>query len=54
MRRFGRRLDVERLRAELPLVVRFFDCLRLDTIDRVREIFAAQGGGRRSPVSAAP
>jgi DNA ligase-1 len=30
MRRFGRRLDVERQRAELPLVVRFFDCLRLD------------------------
>jgi DNA ligase-1 len=30
MRRFGRRLDVERMRAELPLVVRFFDCLRLD------------------------
>jgi DNA ligase-1 len=27
MRRFGRKLDVERLRAELPLVVYFFDCL---------------------------
>jgi DNA ligase-1 len=30
MRRFGRRLDVERLRAELPLGVFFVDCLRLD------------------------
>lgn len=30
MRRFGRRLDVERLRAELPLDVRFFDVLRVD------------------------
>ena len=30
MRRFGRRLDVERLRAELPLDVRFFDVLRID------------------------
>lgn len=30
MRRFGRKLDVERLRAELPLAVYFFDCLYLD------------------------
>jgi DNA ligase-1 len=30
MRRFGRRLDVEKLRAELPMQVFFFDCLRLD------------------------
>ena len=30
MRRFGRRLDVERLRAELPVDVRFFDALRVD------------------------
>jgi DNA ligase-1 len=30
MRRFGRRLDVERLRAELPLASFFFDCLALD------------------------
>jgi len=30
MRRFGRRLDVEAMRAELPLQVRFFDCMRLD------------------------
>ena len=30
MRRFGRKLDVETLRAELPLHVYFFDCLELD------------------------
>ncbi|WP_284614903.1 ATP-dependent DNA ligase [Aquabacterium humicola] len=45
MRRFGRKLDVERLRAELPLAVIFFDCLHLDgtpLIDRPgRERFDA-------------
>jgi DNA ligase-1 len=30
MRRFGRRLDVDRLRAELPLTPFFFDCLFAD------------------------
>ncbi len=30
MRRFGRKLDVETLRAELPMQAFFFDCLRLD------------------------
>ena len=30
MRRFGRKLEVEALRAELPLSVLFFDCLLLD------------------------
>jgi DNA ligase-1 len=30
MRRFGRRLDVERLRRELPLTPFFFDALRID------------------------
>jgi DNA ligase-1 len=30
MQRFGRKLDVDRLRAELPLVPFFFDCLYLD------------------------
>ena len=30
MRRFGRRLDVDALRAELPLSVFFFDCLFMD------------------------
>lgn len=30
MRRFGRKLDVEKLRAELPMRAHFFDCLRLE------------------------
>lgn len=30
MRRFGRKLDVARMRAELPLSVVFFDCLHVD------------------------
>jgi DNA ligase-1 len=30
MRRFGRKLDVERMRRELPLAVLFFDCLHVD------------------------
>jgi DNA ligase-1 len=30
MRRFGRKLDIERMRAELPLAVYFFDCLHVD------------------------
>jgi DNA ligase-1 len=30
MRRFGRRLDVDRLKAELPLTPYFFDCLYID------------------------
>ena len=33
MRRFGRKLDVARLRAELPLAVFFFDCLLLEGVD---------------------
>jgi DNA ligase-1 len=45
MRRFGRKLDVAALRAELPLHVYFFDCLRLDGLslaDRPsRQRFAA-------------
>jgi len=45
MRRFGRKLDVEALRAELPLHAYFFDCLRLNDrslADRpARERFAA-------------
>ena len=35
MRRFGRRSDVERLRAELPLSPFFFDCLHLDGEDLI-------------------
>lgn len=45
MRRFGRRLDVERLRAQLPLASLYFDVLYLDgetLLDRpARERFAA-------------
>lgn len=47
MRRFGRKLDVERMRAELPLAVYFFDCLLHEgtsLIDRpARERFDALG-----------
>ncbi len=32
MRRFGRRLDVERMMAELPMQAFFFDCLLLDGV----------------------
>ncbi|NRF65760.1 ATP-dependent DNA ligase [Aquincola sp. S2] len=45
MRRFGRKLDVARMRSELPLAVYFFDCLHRDVmplIDRpARERFDA-------------
>lgn len=45
MRRFGRRLDVERLRRELPLRPSFFDCLHRDGAvlleQPARERFAA-------------
>jgi DNA ligase-1 len=30
MRRFGRKLDIEQLRAQLPISAFYFDCLRLD------------------------
>lgn len=35
MRRFGRKLDVAALRAELPLTAFFFDCLHLDGEDLI-------------------
>ncbi len=35
MRRFGRKLDVDRMRASLPLKVFFFDCLHLDGDDLI-------------------
>ncbi len=45
MRRFGRKLDVERLRAELPIGAFFFDCLQVESrsiVDRpARERFNA-------------
>jgi DNA ligase-1 len=47
MRRFGRKLDVEAMRVELPLAAFFFDVLRRDRdalVDRpARERFAALG-----------
>jgi len=57
MRRFGRRLDVERQRAELPLVARFFDCLLLDahtlldqtTAERMLALDAAVPSAHRVP-----
>ena len=42
MRRFGRRLEVERLRAELPLAVLFFDCLHLEGRDLLAQPTAAR------------
>jgi DNA ligase-1 len=45
MRRFGRKLDVERLRGELPIRAFFFDCLHFEgeslTARPTRERFAA-------------
>jgi DNA ligase-1 len=45
MRRFGRRLDVDRLRGDLPLTPFFFDCLYIDgrplTAEPQRQRFAA-------------
>ncbi|HVY80006.1 MAG TPA: ATP-dependent DNA ligase [Steroidobacteraceae bacterium] len=45
MRRFGRKLNVEKLRAELPMHAYFFDCLRLEEhslVDRpLRERYEA-------------
>ena len=61
MRRFGRRLDVERLRAELPLDVRFFDVLRVDDQvlldeplqERWRALVGAMGGADAAAEGAA-
>ncbi|HVR63980.1 MAG TPA: ATP-dependent DNA ligase [Polyangia bacterium] len=54
MRRFGRKLEVARLRAELPLAVSFFDVLRVDDdtlidrplADRWQALAAADPSGR--------
>ena len=40
MRRFGRRLDVDAMRAELPLTPFFFDCLHLDGQDLIDQPLA--------------
>ncbi len=54
MRRFGRKLDVARVRAELPLSPRFFDCLYVDgdaLIDRPgAERFAALAAWLPAPL----
>jgi len=54
MRRFGRKLDVARMRAELPLAVVFFDCLYRDgtpLIDRpARERFDALADALPAPL----
>ena len=49
MRRFGRRLDVERLRRDLPLTPFFFDLLRLDG----RDLIFAPGHDRFAALRAA-
>ena len=54
MRRFGRKLDIEKLRAELPIAVFFFDCMRSGAQPLVdlpaAERFAALGGVVPSPL----
>jgi DNA ligase-1 len=54
MRRFGRRLEVEALRRELPLTPFFFDCLFLDGASLLdapqRERFAALGRIAHAPL----
>jgi DNA ligase-1 len=54
MRRFGRKLDVEHLRSELPLAVFFFDCLRREGDDLIalpaRERFSAMAEALPSPL----
>jgi len=49
MRRFGRKLDVDAVRAQIPLSVRFFDCLRVDD-DTVLD---ASGRERHAALAAA-
>ncbi|MGH7539166.1 MAG: ATP-dependent DNA ligase [Gemmatimonadales bacterium] len=44
MRRFGRKLDVERLRAELPLAAFFFDLLYADGTSLLDESYARRFG----------
>ncbi|WP_280154866.1 ATP-dependent DNA ligase [Piscinibacter sp. XHJ-5] len=54
MRRFGRRLDVARMRSELPLAVYFFDCLHRDGVSLVdrpaRERFDALADALPAPL----
>ncbi len=56
MRRFGRQLDVARMRAELPLTLTLFDLLRLDGVDRTGEPARSRGAAlrERAPRIAVP
>ncbi len=53
MRRFGRKLEVERLRAELPLSAFFFDCLHAGGADLVDRSSAERYAAREECVPAA-
>jgi len=44
MQRFGRKLDVDRLRAELPLTPFFFDCLYVDGVSLIDQSQAERFG----------
>jgi DNA ligase-1 len=44
MQRFGRRLEVDRLRAELPLTPFFFDCLYVDGVSLIDQAQAERFG----------
>jgi DNA ligase-1 len=44
MRRFGRKLDVERMRASLPIEPFFFDCLYVDGAGVIDEPYARRAG----------
>ena len=61
MRRFGRRLDVDALRQELPMRAYFFDCLHLDGDDLLDEPLSVRldhlarvAGEHRIPTLVAP
>jgi len=58
MRRFGRRLDVDSMRADLPLSLYAFDCLHLDGEDFIdRPHVGAMGlisGGQRPRLGPQP
>ena len=48
MRRFGRRLDIDALRRELPVQALYFDCLHLEG----RDLLSEPGGARRAAMAA--
>jgi DNA ligase-1 len=53
MRRFGRRLDVDRLRVELPLTPFFFDCLLVDDTTLVDEPLERRAAALADSIDAA-